>query len=376
MATTADHKYISLTLSLARRGLYTTDPNPRVGCVLVKGGEIVGQGWHQRSGGPHAEIMALEEAGDKANGAVCYVSLEPCCHQGKTPPCTDALIKAGVQRVVAAMADPNPQVAGQGIEQLIQAGVPAVAGISATDAAALNIGFVTRMSLGRPYVRCKLAMSLDGRTALKSGESRWITSAEARRDVQRLRARSSAILTGIGTVLVDDPALRVRVEELGSYPLEDVRQPLRVVVDTHLSLPEDAEVLKGPGSCLIATTRAYDGYSKNLEDRGAEVLCLPQKGRQGGIDMRQLLQELSKREVNEVLLEAGATLAGHMLQQQLIDELVVYMAPKLMGDQAKGLFHLPGLENMDQICSLDIASVRHVGPDLRITAHPNYTNQT
>ncbi|HBC57070.1 MAG TPA: bifunctional diaminohydroxyphosphoribosylaminopyrimidine deaminase/5-amino-6-(5-phosphoribosylamino)uracil reductase RibD [Gammaproteobacteria bacterium] len=366
---------MSLTLSLASRGLYTTDPNPRVGCILVNGGSIVGQGWHQKPGGPHAEIMALEEAGEKANGAVCYVSLEPCCHQGKTPPCTDALIKAGVQRVVAAMTDPNPQVAGQGIEQLIQAGVPAVAGISAADAEALNIGFVTRMSLGRPYVRCKLAMSLDGRTALKSGESRWITSAEARQDVQRLRARSSAILTGIGTVLVDDPGLRVRLEELGAYPAEEVRQPLRVVVDTHLSLPEDANVLKSPGSCLIATTRSYDGYSKNLEDKGAEVLCLPQKGRHGGVDMLQLLQELGKREVNEVLLEAGATLAGHMLQQGLIDELVVYMAPKLMGDEAKGLFHLPGLETMDQICSLDIANVRHVGADLRITAHPIYTEK-
>jgi diaminohydroxyphosphoribosylaminopyrimidine deaminase / 5-amino-6-(5-phosphoribosylamino)uracil reductase len=358
-----DYRYMARALQLAERGLYTTDPNPRVGCVLVRDGAIVGEGWHERAGEPHAEIHALREAGERARGATAYVTLEPCCHQGRTPPCSEALIAAGVARVVVAMQDPNPRVAGGGLAQLHAAGIATESGLLAAAAEALNPGFVSRMRRHRPYVRCKLAMSLDGRTAMASGESKWITGAAARADVQRLRARSSAILTGAGTVLADDPALTVRLDE---RPAQLFRQPLRVVLDTHLSMPATARMLKEPGATLVLTASESAGPRAALEQAGAEVLRLP--AGDDGVSLAAVMDELAAREVNEVLLETGAVLAGGMLRAGLIDELIVYMAPVLLGDAARGLLHLPGLDRMDDRVALEIFDVRSVGDDWRITA--------
>ncbi len=348
-------------LQLARRGLYSTDPNPRVGCVLVRNAEVVGEGWHERAGGPHAEVVALVEAGEKAQGATAYVTLEPCCHHGRTPPCADALLTAGVGRVVAAMQDPNPRVAGNGLERLRAAGVETAVGLMQAQAEALNPGFVSRMARGRPFVRCKLAMSLDGRTAMASGESQWITGEAARKDVQRLRARSSAIVTGVGTVLADNPSLNVRIPESD-------RQPLRVVLDPRLSTPETVRMLSLPGKTLLVTAAERDDAWERLEQAGAEIAHLP--AGPDAIDLPAMLRLLADREVNEVLLETGATLSGAMLRAGLIDELVVYVAPKLMGDGARGLFRLPGLEQMSQALDLEIIDVRAVGRDWRFTVRP------
>ena len=362
---------------MAARGLYTTDPNPRVGCVLVQDGVIVGEGWHERAGEAHAEIRALAQAGERARGATCYVTLEPCCHHGRTPPCAHALIKAGVSRVVAAMEDPNPLVWGQGLVELEAAGIGTTVGLMAAEAQAMNPGFIKRMQQKRPFVRCKLAMSLDGRTAMASGDSRWITDAPARADVQRLRARSSVVMMGIGTVLADDPLCTVRPEILpdgypeggGAVPLL-VRQPLRVVVDPHLSLPENARMLSAPGKTLIATASDDVEVADLLRARGAEVVYLP--GAQGSVDLRALLDYLGSAEINEVLLETGATLSGSMLRAGLIDDLVIYMAPILLGDGARGLFHLPGLENLADAYHLEIRDVRAVGKDWRVEATVRY----
>ncbi|MFN2309974.1 MAG: bifunctional diaminohydroxyphosphoribosylaminopyrimidine deaminase/5-amino-6-(5-phosphoribosylamino)uracil reductase RibD [Gammaproteobacteria bacterium] len=365
MFTRDDHRYMARALQLAERGLYTTEPNPRVGCVLVREGVIVGEGWHVRAGEPHAEVHALRAAGERARGATAYVTLEPCCHHGRTPPCSEALIAAGVARVVAALPDPNPRVAGGGLAQLQAAGITTQSGLLAAQAEALNPGFVSRMRRGRPYVRCKLAMSLDGRTAMASGESKWITGPAARADVQRLRARSGAIVTGIGSVLLDDPALTVRLD---TETAEPPRQPLRVVLDTRLRLPATARLLKEPGATLVLTAHADADAQAALERAGAEVLCLPAGA--GGIEPAAVLQTLAAREINEVLLESGARLAGAFLQAGLIDELVIYLAPTLMGDAARGLFHLPGLDRMEQKVALDIRDIRKVGDDWRITAIP------
>ena len=356
-----DIEYMRRALYLAEQGLNTTHPNPRVGCVLVKQGEIVGEGWHAVAGGPHAEIVALQQAGGNASGATAYVTLEPCCHHGKTPPCSEALIDAGVSRVVVAMEDPNPLVAGKGLAQLREAGIETASGLLQAQAEALNPGFVQRMRLGRPYIRCKLAMSLDGRTAMSSGESKWITGAAAREDVHRLRARSSAIMSGIGTVLADDPSLTVRLE--GE---EAITQPLRIVLDPHLSTPEDAKFLKQPGNSLIVTACDEAGVQERLRRAGAEVLFLP-KGKDA-VDLVALMHYLAEREINEILMETGATLSGAILRAGIIDELIVYMAPKLMGDNARGLFHTPGLELLADAVALDIQDVRAVGDDWRITA--------
>jgi len=359
---TSDYRYMSRALQLAERGLYTTAPNPRVGCVLVKDNQIVGEGWHAIAGGPHAEIVALEQAGEAAYGATAYVTLEPCCHHGKTPPCSDALIAAGVVRVVAAMVDPNPQVAGEGLRQLQQAGIETAAGLLATQAEALNPGFVQRMRIGRPFVRSKLAMSVDGRTAMASGESKWITGEAARRDVQHMRARSCAIMSGIGTVLADDPSLTVRLEngELAN------RQPLRVILDPHLSTPENARFLSQPGESLIITATEEPELQQRLEQAGAEVIYLPHGP--DAIDLHALMRVLAEREINEILLETGAILSGAVLRAGIIDELLIYMAPKLMGDGARGLFHTPGLDKLADAVSLDIQDMRAVGQDWRITA--------
>lgn len=356
-----DHDYMAQALQLAARGLYTTDPNPRVGCVIVRDGEVVGTGWHRRAGEPHAEVYALREAGERARGATVYVTLEPCCHHGRTPPCSEALIRAGVGRVVAAMEDPNPKVAGSGLAQLRQAGIAVESGLLQAQAEALNPGFIKRMRHGRPYVRCKLAMSLDGRTAMASGESKWITGEAARRDVQRLRARSSAIMTGIGTVLADDPALNVRLD-FG----QGARQPLRVVLDPQLRMPEHAHMLALPGQTLVLTGVDDPAAAARLAAAGGEVVRLPAHG--DGLDLHAVMAHLAQRQINEVLLETGATLAGAMLAAGLIDELVLYVAPHIMGSGARGLFRLPGLERMEDRIELDILDIRAVGRDWRITA--------
>jgi diaminohydroxyphosphoribosylaminopyrimidine deaminase/5-amino-6-(5-phosphoribosylamino)uracil reductase len=354
-----DHKYMAHALSLAKKGINTTAPNPNVGCVLVKDDVVVGEGWHEKAGEPHAEINALKQAGNKAEGATAYVTLEPCCHHGKTPPCSDALIKAKVGRVVAAMIDPHSKVAGQGLKQLEAAGIYVQHGLLEEQAKALNPGFIKRMQHRLPYVRCKLAMSLDGRTAMASGESKWITSSEAREDVQRLRARSSAILTGVGTILADDPSMTVRIEG-------NTTQPLRVVVDTNLSMPSDAKMLKEHGKTLVMTCSSDEAIMQALKDAGAEVHSMPYCS--GSVDLKAVLQELSDMHINEVLLETGATLSGAMLRAGLIDEMIIYIAPVLMGNNARGLFALPGLESMQDKIELDITDQRMVGQDIRITA--------
>lgn len=362
-----DHAHMARALELAARGLYSTDPNPRVGCVLVRGGEVVGEGWHEMAGGPHAEVHALRAAGERACGATAYVTLEPCCHHGRTPPCSDALLAAGVGRVVVAMVDPNPKVSGQGLRQLQAAGVRVASGVLEAEAADLNRGFIKRMRQGLPYVRAKIAMSLDGRTALASGESQWITGEAARLDVQRLRARSSAILTGIGTVLADDPRLTVRG---GGLAVKPGRQPLRVVVDSGLRTPITARLLTQPGRTLIATAADRLAAGEALRAAGAETMGLPATA--AGVDLRELLRQLAAREVNEVLAEAGARLNGALLAAGLVDAVVIYMAPLALGDAGRGLFHLPGLATMAQRVEFEIADVRAVGRDWRITARPIY----
>jgi diaminohydroxyphosphoribosylaminopyrimidine deaminase/5-amino-6-(5-phosphoribosylamino)uracil reductase len=357
-----DYEFMARALVLAERGLYTTDPNPRVGCVLVRDGRVVGEGWHQYAGEDHAEVRALAAAGTAAQGATAYVTLEPCCHHGRTPPCTDALLAAGVTRVVAAMEDPNPRVAGNGLAQLRAAGLAVDCGVLEAEAQALNPGFRLRMVESRPFVRCKLAMSLDGRTALASGESRWITADAARQDVQRLRARASAIMTGVGTVLADDPGLDVRL------PAATGRQPLRVILDSELTTPPAARTLHIDGQVLIFTTTTAPERQAPLLQAGAEIAVLPP--RNGRVDLRRVLAELARRGCNEVHLECGATLAGAMLAASLLDELIIYVAPLLLGDSARGLFHLPGVDRMSERITLDISDVRPVGRDWRITARP------
>ena len=360
-----DHRFMAQAIRLAQRGLYTTDPNPRVGCVLVRDGRIVGEGWHMEAGGPHAEIAALDDAGiAHARGATAYVSLEPCCHHGRTPPCSEALIKAGITRVVAAMRDPNPQVAGTGLAQLAEAGIEVASGLLEDEARALNPGYIKRMQCGRPFVRSKLAMSVDGRTALASGESKWITGPAAREDVHRLRARSSVILTGVGTVLADDPSLSVRLAdgEIAVHP------PWRVVLDTHLSMPETAKMLGLPGRTLVMTCRDNESDVERLQRAGAEVITMPVC--HNAVDPAAVLDYLGQQEVNEVILEMGATLSGTFLREGLIDEIIIYMAPVLMGHEARPLFRLPGIDSMDRKVPLDITDMRRVGDDWRITARP------
>ncbi len=362
-----DAEYMQRALRLAARGLYTTEPNPRVGCVLVNDGDIVGEGWHRKAGEAHAEIHALRQAGERARGATAFVTLEPCCHTGKTAPCSQALIDAGVHRVVAAMIDPNPLVAGNGLAQLQAHGIATETGLLEAQARALNPGFVQRMEQGRPFVRLKLAMSLDARTAMASGESRWITGEAARRDVQRLRARSSAIVTGIGTVLQDDPRLDMRLDaaELGAHAAVQapLNQPLRVVLDSQGRMPESAAMLQTQGRVLHVTAEGV--VSQPAAAGGAEHWPLPQQ--KGGIDLHRLMSRLADRQVNECHVECGARLAGSFLQQGLVDELVVYLAPHIMGDAARGLFHLPGIERMAQRIALRLTDCRRVGEDLRLS---------
>lgn len=367
--------WMARALKLARRGLYTTDPNPRVGCVLVKHHRMVGEGWHRRAGEAHAEIHALRAAGETARGATAYVTLEPCAHHGRTGPCAQALIDAGVTTVVAAMQDPNPLVAGQGLAMLRDAGVEVEVGLLEDAARALNPGFVMRMSRGRPFVRLKMAMSLDGRTAMASGESQWITGPSARTEVQRLRARSSAVMTGVESIIFDNSRLTLRADQLRLDDAEAIaaRQPLRVVVDTRLRLPLAAACLREPGRTLIATCSRDDSRRQALEATGAEVIVLA-CDRGGRVDLEALLRHLASAEqCNEVLLETGATLAGAMLDAELIDEMQLFVAPTLLGGEARPLFALPGLERMAQQRALHIDDIRAVGHDWRITARPERT---
>jgi diaminohydroxyphosphoribosylaminopyrimidine deaminase / 5-amino-6-(5-phosphoribosylamino)uracil reductase len=381
-----DHECMARALELARRALYTTDPNPRVGCVLAHDGLIIAEGFHARAGEPHAERNALATAGEHARGATAYVTLEPCSHTGRTGPCADALIEAGVARVVAAMEDPNPQVAGTGLQRLRDAGIQVDTGLQEADARALNPGFVLRMSQGRPLIRIKAAASLDGRTAMASGESQWITGPEAREDVQRLRARSSAIVTGIGTVLADRPSYTVRPEQWrhGEYADGPVRAPLRVILDPALRTPVDSPVVTADGACLIAHAddpgAAPEERRRALEHAGAELLALPRaraasdpaepgaatRAERRGLDLHALTAELTRRECNEVLVECGATLAGAFVREALFDELIVYLAPTLLGADARGLLDLP-FERMDQQIPLQWSDLRRVGDDLRLT---------
>ena len=345
-------------LRLAQKGMYSTTPNPRVGCVIVKDGAIVGEGWHRKAGEAHAEVEALRVAGRAARGSTVYVTLEPCSHHGRTPPCAAALIDAGVVRVVAAMEDPNPQVAGRGMAMLIDAGISAQCGLLAAEASDLNVGFVSRMSRGRPWVRLKMAASLDGKTALLNGASQWITGPAARQDGHRWRARACAILSGIGTVRDDDPQLNVR------GVLSD-RQPLKVVVDSRLELSPEARVLAG-GGLLLATAVEDRSRAKALCARGAEVMPFPDGS--GRVDLVALMAELAWRGVNEVHVEGGSRLSGALLNEGLVDELLLYLAPCLIGDKARGMFDMPELTSLDSKRRLVVRDMRMVGGDLRVVA--------
>jgi diaminohydroxyphosphoribosylaminopyrimidine deaminase/5-amino-6-(5-phosphoribosylamino)uracil reductase len=358
MFSAADHQHMARALELARRGLYTATPNPRVGCVIVNGGQTVGEGWHERAGGPHAEVNALAAAGTAARGATAYVSLEPCVHHGRTGPCTQALIAAGVARVVAARADPNPLVAGKGLAELAAAGVAVASGLLEGEAGELNVGFCARMTRGRPWVRMKLAASLDGRTALLNGASRWITGAAARRDGHAWRARACAVLTGIGTVRDDDPQLTVR-------EVETLRQPLRVVIDSRLETPAGAKVLEGGGT-LIAAAIEDEAKRRALRGRGAEIFVCANAA--GKVELPELMRELARRGVNELHVEAGHRLNGSLLREGLVDELLIYLAPCLIGDAARGMFALPELERLDGRHALEIRDLRMVGTDIRVLA--------
>ncbi|MFZ2318435.1 MAG: bifunctional diaminohydroxyphosphoribosylaminopyrimidine deaminase/5-amino-6-(5-phosphoribosylamino)uracil reductase RibD [Pseudomonas sp.] len=364
-----DQRSMARALELARKGVYSTHPNPRVGCVIVAAGQVVGEGWHARAGEPHAEVHALRQAGAKARGATAYVTLEPCSHHGRTPPCAEALVQAGVARVVAAMQDPNPQVAGRGLARLQEAGIEVACGVLEGEARALNVGFIKRMEQGLPYVRVKLAMSLDGRTAMASGESQWITGPAARAAVQRLRARASVVLTGADTVLADGARLTVRPDELGLNAeltaLAMTRPPLRVLVDGRLRVPLSAPFYQA-GKALVATCAAAGARQLFLDD-GHELLAV--SGSNGHVDLRKLLLELAARGANEVLVEAGPRLAGAFARQGLVDEYQLFVAAKFLGSSARPLLDWP-LAKMAEAQELQIVEMRAVGDDWRIIARP------
>ena len=353
-------------LTLARRGTGWTDPNPKVGCVLVRDGRIVGEGFHERVGGPHAEVRALQRAGESGRGATAYVTLEPCSHHGRTPPCADRLVEAGVARVVAAMEDPDPRVRGRGLARLGDAGIAVDSGILAAPAEALNAGFAKRARTGRPWVTLKLAASLDGRTATRSGESQWITGESARADVHRLRHAHSAILTGSGTVRADDPSLTARVPEGGAHPL-------RVILDSRLATAPGARVVTGPGRCLLFTDKTADPVRRrHLEEAGAEVVGL-ESGPGGRLPLGEVLAELGRREISSVLVECGATLAGALLRGGWVDRLVAYVAPSVIGAGGRAMFEGPPIGSMAERVELEVLERLPLGPDLRVVAVPRAT---
>ena len=368
-----DHLYMTRALQLAEQGLCSTMPNPRVGCVIVKDGKIVGEGAHLKAGDSHAEVFALRQAGDQAKGATAYITLEPCNHTGRTPPCSQAIVDAEISKVIVAMQDPNPQVAGSGLAHLQAHNIETASGLMQTQAEALNPGFISRMTKNKPFVRCKIAASLDGKTALNNGASQWITSEPARLDVQLWRARSCAILTGIGTVLADNPSMMVRASTPSPLMGEGWgeggtgRQPLRVIVDSDLKIPIDAKILQG-GNVLIAFTNDAQNKSTALLNAGAQLLCIPNE--QNKVCLETLLSHLAASEINEVLVEAGEGLNGALLAQNLIDELLIYYAPKLMGSAAKGMLALPELTAMNQAIDLQILDMRQIGADIRLRVKP------
>ena len=369
---TCDQRWMQRALALARQGCYSTMPNPRVGCVLVKQGACIGEGFHLRAGGPHAEIHALAAAGDDACGATAYVTLEPCSHQGRTGPCANALVAAGIQRLVVAMMDPNPLVAGRGIARCREAGIDVCVGVCEEEAQQLNAGFIQRMQTGRPRVTLKQAMSLDGRTAMASGESQWITGADARQEVQRLRAASGAIITGVGTILHDNSRLTVRADEAGfdQATARALRPPLRVVLDTALRTPPEAQVLKGDGETLIVTLLKDATREAALKAQGATVVLGQQASSGSGIDLDALLRHLAAAyQCNDVLIEAGATLAGSAWQAGVVDELLLFIAPVLLGSDARPLMYLP-LHAMSQKHALTVTETRAVGRDWMVRARP------
>ena len=359
-ATAEDFAWMARALQLAKRGLYTAHPNPRVGCVIIHDGVLVGEGWHERSGEAHAEAAALASAGTKAAGATAYVTLEPCSHHGRTPPCTEALIRAGVRRVVFAAADTNPGVSGGGARALMEAGLTVTAGVLEAEARALNVGYFSRMERQRPYIRAKLAISLDGRTALAGGESRWITGEPSRREAQTWRARSSGILTGVGTVIADDPALTVRLADQASP-----QAPERLLLDTTLRTPAGAKLLRSPGRTRIFCSRGDPSRRHALEAAGAVIETVPE--RDGRPDLVTVLRRLAELEMNEVLVEAGPSVNGAMLDAELVDELLVYMAPHVLGADGLGMFATRPLASMTARHEFEITDVRRIGTDCRLT---------
>jgi len=365
MFTAFDTTMMQRALEMARRGLYITDPNPRVGCVLAQGERVVGEGFTSPVGGPHAEVNALRAAGTAAAGATAYVTLEPCSHFGRTPPCVDALIAARVSRVIFAVGDPNPQVSGTGAARLEAAGISAAAGLLAEEAREINVGFFKRMQHGRPWVVVKIGMSLDGKIALANGVSQWITSEASRLDVQKQRARSSAILTGIGTVLADDPRLTVRSTEIDMQG----RKPLRVICDSQLRTPVSAQLFREAGSIIVLTTNSDDEKTNALIKAGAEVLEV--SAAQGhGVDLGAVFQLLATRGCNEVLVEAGPGLTGRLLQQGLVDELMIYMAPVVLGSHAKSAFELPSITSMTERWNFKLHESVAIESDLRLRFRP------
>jgi diaminohydroxyphosphoribosylaminopyrimidine deaminase/5-amino-6-(5-phosphoribosylamino)uracil reductase len=360
MTASSDNAFMAQALRLAENGLYTAMPNPIVGCVIVNDGEVVGEGWHEVPGEDHAEIHALKAAGELARGATVYVTLEPCAHHGRTPPCAAALVNAGVADVVVGLGDPNPEVDGRGIGMLQEAGIGVRSGVLAEEVERQLEGFLSRVTRGRPFVRLKAACSLDGRIAMASGESQWITGTEARADVQRLRARSGAIMTGIGTVLADDPSFTVRDPGIDTRG----RQPLRVVLDNKLRMPLSAEMLALPGETIVYCTN--DASRQPLVAAGADVVRV--SSRKGRVDIAQVLQDLAARGVNDVLVEAGPELAGALISADQVDELVIYQAPHIMGSETRGMFSTPDWTALSDRRTLDIIDTCQIGPDTRITA--------
>ena len=361
-----DAAFMQQALDLAKQGEFTTTPNPSVGCVLVKDGKVVGKGFHAKAGEPHAEVMALRQAGENARGATAYVTLEPCSHFGRTPPCAKGLVEAGVSKVIAAMCDPNPQVAGKGLQILSDAGIQSAVGLLEENAEQLNKGFLKRMRTGKPFVQLKLAMSIDGKTAMASGESKWITGAQARADVQQYRAKASAILSTSQTVLADDPSLNVRWEELppdvkADYPQEKLRQPVRVILDSSHKVRSDFKVFSTESPVWLV---GEDDYSLTGFPPFTDYLKLDRN--QGETRLQALMAELGKRQINTLWVEAGATLAGALIAENLVDELIIYMAPKLLGDQARDLCHLPNLTQLADAPLWQLQSCEPVGDDLKL----------
>jgi len=369
----SDHEYMLRAIKLAQKAHYTTSPNPRVGCVLVNNGEVVGEGYHIKAGEPHAEVNAIKMAGDKANGATAYVTLEPCSHFGRTPPCAKGLIEAKVAHVVVAMVDPNPKVSGNGLRLLEEAGISTQVGLLEADARELNPGFIKLMTNGLPFVRCKLASSLDGKTAMANGESQWITSSHAREDVQRLRAQSCAVISGADSVTIDDAKMNVRWESLGyiksTYEKKQVRQPVRVIIDSQNRLKPNLNLftIESPIIIVTSTIENLHTWPHFVE----HVKCQTKLSADGKekIDLLQLLKILAKRGLNDVLVESGARLAGAFIEQNLVDELILYQAPKLMAAEAKSLIEMPTIEHLNEAKLLNIKEVTMVGEDIRITAN-------